>query len=100
MQDYDPSEAAGMMLVSTGATWGYQTTLEDNVFRDPIQFSKRFDPQGTYIRHWLPQLRDTETRRLHEKRSSAIGSGALLKSRYRKVKPRFVVGHPAIVCDS
>ena len=32
----------------------------------PIRQSERFDPDGDYIRHWVPELRDVPTRRIHE----------------------------------
>ena len=32
---------------------------------NPITQSKRFDPDGDYIRRWVPELRDADTRSLH-----------------------------------
>ena len=33
---------------------------------NPILQSKKFDPDGSFIRHWLPQLRDVPDRYIHE----------------------------------
>ncbi len=32
---------------------------------NPISQSKKFDPEGNYIRHWLPELRDVPDRYIH-----------------------------------
>ena len=33
---------------------------------NPISQSQRFDPQGHFIRHWLPELRDISEKNIHE----------------------------------
>ncbi len=33
---------------------------------NPISQSQRFDPQGHFIRHWLPDLRDIDEKNIHE----------------------------------
>lgn len=33
---------------------------------NPISQSQRFDPQGRFIRHWLPELADLDNRRIHD----------------------------------
>ncbi|MFP3448567.1 deoxyribodipyrimidine photo-lyase [Pseudomonas sp. SIMBA_067] len=33
---------------------------------NPISQSQRFDPQGHFIRHWLPELRDISEENIHE----------------------------------
>ncbi|MCC9009659.1 deoxyribodipyrimidine photo-lyase [Pseudomonas putida] len=33
---------------------------------NPISQSQRFDPQGHFIRHWLPELRDISEKTIHE----------------------------------
>lgn len=33
---------------------------------NPVRQSKRFDPDGDYIHHWLPELRNLPTRFVHE----------------------------------
>ena len=33
---------------------------------NPISQSRRFDPQGHFIRHWLPELRDISEENIHE----------------------------------
>lgn len=33
---------------------------------NPINQSRRFDPQGRFIRHWLPQLADVDDKHIHE----------------------------------
>jgi len=32
---------------------------------NPVSQSKKFDPDGAYIRHWLPELRDVPTQFIH-----------------------------------
>jgi deoxyribodipyrimidine photo-lyase len=32
----------------------------------PLQQSKDYDPAGDYIRHWLPELKNVPTARIHE----------------------------------
>lgn len=32
---------------------------------NPIMQSKKFDPDGAYIRHWLPELRDIPDEYIH-----------------------------------
>jgi deoxyribodipyrimidine photo-lyase len=32
----------------------------------PIRQAERFDPDGDYVRRWVPELRDVPTRRIHE----------------------------------
>ncbi len=33
---------------------------------NPVAQSQRFDPQGRFIRHWLPELRDLDEKTIHE----------------------------------
>jgi deoxyribodipyrimidine photo-lyase len=33
---------------------------------NPVTQGKKFDPDGGYVRHWLPELRDVDTRFVHE----------------------------------
>ncbi|VXB67767.1 deoxyribodipyrimidine photo-lyase [Aeromicrobium sp. 9AM] len=33
---------------------------------NPVTQGKKFDPDGTYIRRWVPELADVETRHVHE----------------------------------
>ncbi|MNM45060.1 Deoxyribodipyrimidine photo-lyase [compost metagenome] len=38
---------------------------------NPISQSQRFDPDGRFIRHWLPELRDMDQKTIHEPVKSA-----------------------------
>jgi deoxyribodipyrimidine photo-lyase len=40
---------------------------------NPWRQSQRFDPQGTYIKRWLPPLRDLDPSSLHEPRAARPG---------------------------
>lgn len=33
---------------------------------NPVEQSKKFDPDGAYIRHWVPELRDVPAKYIHE----------------------------------
>ena len=39
---------------------------------NPITQSERFDPEGKFIRHWLPELRHLDNHSIHQPQS--IGS--------------------------
>jgi deoxyribodipyrimidine photo-lyase len=40
---------------------------------NPVSQGKRFDPDGTYVRRWLPELRDVPTRHVHEPWTAPTG---------------------------
>jgi deoxyribodipyrimidine photo-lyase len=33
---------------------------------NPVEQSKKFDPEGAYIRRWVPELRDVPAKYIHE----------------------------------
>ncbi|PAV25349.1 hypothetical protein CF392_11330, partial [Tamilnaduibacter salinus] len=33
---------------------------------NPVTQSQRFDPDGTFIRYWVPELRDMDSKRIHQ----------------------------------
>jgi deoxyribodipyrimidine photo-lyase len=33
---------------------------------NPTSQGKKFDPEGTYIRRWVPELKDVPTKEIHE----------------------------------
>ncbi|MNV87699.1 Deoxyribodipyrimidine photo-lyase [compost metagenome] len=39
---------------------------------NPVNQSEKFDPLGSYIRRWLPQLADIEGREIHRPRPHAV----------------------------
>ena len=41
------------------------------IFNPTLQ-SRKFDPKGRYIRHWLPQLRDASDQEIHEPYATSI----------------------------
>ncbi len=61
--DGDPSANNG------GWQWAAGTgTDAQPYFRifNPTSQSKKFDPEGTYIRHWIPELKDIPNKYIHE----------------------------------
>jgi len=38
---------------------------------NPVSQSQRFDPEGTFIRHWLPELREQDEKTIHQPVKSA-----------------------------
>ncbi len=57
-------------LAANNGGWQWSaSTGTDSVpyFRifNPISQSQRFDPQGRFIRHWLPQLKDLDDKKIH-----------------------------------
>uniref|UniRef100_A0A383W805 Photolyase/cryptochrome alpha/beta domain-containing protein n=1 Tax=Tetradesmus obliquus TaxID=3088 RepID=A0A383W805_TETOB len=58
--DYDPASNWGNWAAAAGLTGG-----RVNHFNITKQ-SKDYDPAGDYIRHWIPELKDVPTARIHE----------------------------------
>lgn len=63
LSDYDPLVNNGnwQWVASTGA----DSQPYFRIFNPWLQ-SKRFDPRGTYIKRWLPELKDIPAKELHE----------------------------------
>ena len=64
--DYDVASNWGNWVAAAGATGG-----RINHFNITKQ-SKDYDPQGDYIRHWLPELAAVPTARIHEPWCAAL----------------------------
>jgi deoxyribodipyrimidine photo-lyase len=58
--DYDVASNWGNWVAAAGLTGG-----RVNHFNITKQ-SKDYDPQGDYMRHWLPELSNVPTARIHE----------------------------------
>ena len=60
--DYDPASNYG--------NWSYAAAVGTDPrgfrFFNPIKQGKDYDPQGDYIRHWLPELARVPANRIHE----------------------------------
>jgi deoxyribodipyrimidine photo-lyase len=57
---------------------------------NPLRQSERFDPDGEYIRHWVPELRDIKGNAIHEPYTR--GAGAIAQ---KNGYPRPIVEHAA-----
>ncbi|QNP67096.1 cryptochrome/photolyase family protein [Streptomyces genisteinicus] len=57
-------------LVNNQLNWqwvaGTGTDTRPHRVLNPVVQGKRFDPRGTYVRRWVPELRDVEDRFVHE----------------------------------
>ncbi|MBD2845582.1 deoxyribodipyrimidine photo-lyase [Paenibacillus sp. IB182496] len=69
LADYDNAQNRGGWLWS--ASLGYDASPYFRVMNPQTQ-SARYDPSGTYIRRWLPELRDLSDRDIHRPRPDAI----------------------------
>lgn len=75
--DYDPAQNNG------GWQWAAGTGTDASPYfriMNPWTQSKRFDPQGTYIRKYVPELKDMPSRDLHNpKKHTAIVDHAVAR---------------------
>ena len=58
-------------FASNHGGWGFGSSTgvdPQPYFRifNPLRQSERFDPNGEYIRHWVPELRDVEGAAIHD----------------------------------
>jgi deoxyribodipyrimidine photo-lyase len=58
-------------FASNHGGWGFGSSTgvdPQPYFRifNPLRQSERFDPDGEYIRHWVPELRNVESKAVHE----------------------------------
>ena len=69
-------------LASNNGGWQWSASTGTDAapyFRifNPCSQSKRFDPNGVYIRQWVPELRDAPTAELHRERDPKDDHGGL-----------------------
>ncbi|CAM2784217.1 deoxyribodipyrimidine photo-lyase [Paenibacillus taichungensis] len=69
LRDYDNIQNRG--------NWLWCASLGENAapyFRvnNPVTQSEKYDPQGDYIRKWLPDLKDLHSKEIHQPRQGAI----------------------------
>ncbi|WP_440114351.1 cryptochrome/photolyase family protein [Paenibacillus sp. QZ-Y1] len=69
LSDYDHIQNRG--------NWLWCASLGENAapyFRvnNPVTQSEKYDPQGDYIRKWLPELKDLHSKDIHQPRKDAI----------------------------
>lgn len=69
LSDYDNIQNRG--------NWLWCASLGENAapyFRvnNPVTQSEKYDPQGDYIRKWLPDLKDLHSKEIHQPRQGAI----------------------------
>ncbi|MGP4846141.1 deoxyribodipyrimidine photo-lyase [Marinobacter sp. 1Y8] len=67
---YFMSKLADGFLASNNGGWQWSASTGTDAapyFRvfNPVTQSERFDPQGTFIRQYLPELRDVDNKRIH-----------------------------------
>lgn len=82
-------------FASNHGGWGFGSSTgvdPQPYFRifNPLRQSERFDPDGEYIRHWVPELRDVKDKAIHEPYERGAGPIAE-KNGY----PRPMVDHAA-----
>lgn len=82
-------------FASNHGGWGFGSSTgvdPQPYFRifNPLRQSERFDPDGEYIRQWVPELRDIEGKAIHEPYNRGAGPIAQ-KNDY----PRPIVDHAA-----
>lgn len=82
-------------FASNHGGWGFGSSTgvdPQPYFRifNPLRQSERFDPDGEYIRHWLPELRDVKGNAIHE--PYARGAGDIAR---KNGYPEPIVNHSA-----
>lgn len=80
-------------FASNSGGWGFSASVgvdPQPYFRifNPLRQSERFDPDGAYIRQWVPELKDLDNKQIHEPYSRGAGDKAK-KNGY----PRPIVQH-------
>lgn len=80
-------------FASNNGGWGFSASVgvdPQPYFRifNPLLQSEKFDPDGDYIRHWLPELKDVKGKAIHDPYERGAGPKAQ-KADY----PRPIVQH-------
>ena len=80
-------------FASNNGGWGFSTSTGADpqpYFRifNPLLQSEKFDPNGDYIRKWVPELKDMDAKQIHEPYNRGAGPKAK-KSGY----PQPIVAH-------
>ncbi|KAJ4164784.1 hypothetical protein LMH87_006445 [Akanthomyces muscarius] len=78
---------------SNNGGWGFSASVgvdPQPYFRifNPLRQSERFDPQGEYIREWVPELKDFDNKEIHDPYNRGAGDKAK-KNGY----PKAIVEH-------
>jgi deoxyribodipyrimidine photo-lyase len=63
LTDYDPAQNNGGWQWSSGSGADSQPYFR---IMSPISQSSKFDPDGSYIKKWIPELKDVEAKHLHD----------------------------------
>ena len=63
LTDYDPAQNNGGWQWSSGSGADSQPYFR---IMSPISQSTKFDPDGSYIKKWIPELKDVESKHLHD----------------------------------
>ena len=63
LTDYDPAQNNGGWQWSSGSGADSQPYFR---IMSPISQSTKFDPDGSYIKRWIPELKNVEPKHLHD----------------------------------
>lgn len=82
-------------FASNSGGWGFSASVgvdPQPYFRifNPLRQSERFDPEGDYIRKWVPELKNLDNKEIHE----PYGRGAADKAK-KAGYPKPIVDHSA-----
>jgi deoxyribodipyrimidine photo-lyase len=81
-------------FASNHGGWGFGSSTgvdPQPYFRifNPLRQSERFDPNGEYIRKWVPELRDITGKAIHDPYGNKEAAGVAAKNGY----PKPIVDH-------
>jgi deoxyribodipyrimidine photo-lyase len=65
LYDYDPAQNSFGWQISASISGTASRPINQNIYNPWIQ-SAKFDKEGKYIKHWLPELSSVEARKLHK----------------------------------
>ncbi|WP_046501038.1 cryptochrome/photolyase family protein [Streptomyces odonnellii] len=74
---------------------GTGTDTRPNRILNPLVQARRFDPDGAYVRHWLPELRDLDAASIHR----LARPGGARPGDARRTVPRTDADYPAPIVD-
>jgi deoxyribodipyrimidine photo-lyase len=66
LYDYDPAQNNLGWQVSGGAVSGTESRPIEQTILNPWIQSAKFDPDGNYIKQWIPELKDVDGRLFHK----------------------------------